>query len=144
MILSPRARFAARPGFSLLEMLIVVGIIALLAGLVMTRLGGTIGQSKAKVTAAQIETTASAISRFELDVGRLPTVEEGLRALIEAPEGATGWEGPYLERRTLPADGWDRPLIYAEDEDFGFVVRSLGADGEPGGEGDDADIDNRS
>lgn len=134
-----------RRGFTLLEMLIVVAILGLLATLVFTRLSGEVGQSKVNVTRTQINEVASAVERFNLDVGRYPTEEEGLSVLIEAPAGGLdGWEGPYLGKRVLPTDGWGRELVYESDEAFGFVVRSHGSDGEPGGEGEAADLDNRS
>lgn len=131
-------------GFSLLEMLIVVAIIGLIATLVFSRLGGTLGKSKVKVTEAQIQAAAASIERFQMDVGRYPTEEEGFTVLLDEPADTPSWAGPYLDRDEIPTDGWDRELIYQPDERWGFRVISLGADGRPGGEGENADIDNRS
>ena len=135
-----------RAGFSLLEMLIVVAILGLIATLVFNNLGGSMSKAKVKTTQTQIAQTASAIEQFHMDVGRYPTVVEmdGYMALIDAPSDAPGWDGPYLEKGTAPKDGWDTQLVYELDEKWGFIVRSYGADGKPGGEDENADLDNRS
>jgi len=133
-----------RRGFSLLEMLIVVAILGLIATLVFTRLGGAFGKSKVKVTQTALASATTSVEQFHVDVGRYPTEEEGLEVLLTEPEqDAEKWDGPYLSKRVLPRDGWDRQLIYERDEDFGFVLKSYGADGEPGGEGENADLSNR-
>ena len=82
---------------------------------------------------------SSAIDQFRLDCGRYPTDAEGFSALLEAPAGVHGWHGPYLQKAP-PLDTWGRPYVYHGNGRNGFVVESLGADGRPGGEGDDADI----
>ncbi|MEM1424738.1 MAG: type II secretion system major pseudopilin GspG [Planctomycetota bacterium] len=135
-----------RAGFSLLEMLIVIAILGLIATLVFNNLGGSVSKAKVQATLTQIATTSSAIEQFNLDVGRYPTAAEmdGYRALINQPSDAPGWDGPYLEKDKAPTDGWDRELVYELDTKWGFVVRSLGADGRAGGEDDNADLDNRS
>lgn len=135
-----------RRGFSLLEMLIVIAILGLIATLVYNNLGGAVGESKVQVTRTQIETAASAIEQFHKDVGRYPTAEEmrGFRALIDQPQDAPGWNGPYLSKDKEPSDGWKRALVYELDEKWGFRVKSLGADGKAGGEDENADLDNRS
>ncbi len=136
---------AARSGFTLLEMLIVVTIIGLIATLIVTNMGDKVSRSKVKVTEGAIANVTSMVEEFHLDVGRYPTEEEGLEALIERPAGAEGWDGPYTGRKSLPKDGWNRDFVYEIDDEYGwYVIRSLGADGEPGGQGDAADIDNRS
>ena len=135
-----------RAGFSLLEMLIVIAILGLIATLVFNNLGGSMSKAKVQTTLTQIASTASAIEQFHMDVGRYPTIAEmdGYRALIDAPSDAPGWDGPYLEKNKAPTDGWDRELEYELDTKWGFVVRSLGADGQSGGEDENADLDNRS
>lgn len=139
-------RLAAPRGFSLLEMLVVLVIMGLLVALVLPRVAGNIGKGKVQTTRAQIELLASAVNQFMLDVGRYPTQEEGLEALLRRPEGVdeTLWDGPYLEKDFIPKDGWGRDFLYLLDEKGRFVIRSLGADGRPGGEGENADLDNRS
>lgn len=139
-----RTKQPQRRAFSLLEMLIVVAIIGLIATLVFSRLGGTLGKSQVKVTEAQIQAVAASIERFNMDMGRYPTEEEGFQVLLDAPVDSPNWAGPYLDRDEIPTDGWDRELVYQLDERWGFRIISMGADGKPGGEGDNADIDNRS
>jgi general secretion pathway protein G len=132
-----------RRAFSLLEMLIVVAILGLIATLVFNRLGGTFGESKVKITQTALANATVAVEQFYLQVGRYPTAEEGLIVLLEKPEDAENWKGPYFSKRVLPRDGWDRELLYELDPDFGFILKSYGADGTPGGEGENADLDNR-
>lgn len=138
----PRRTGAA--GFTLLEMIIVVAIIGLIAALVVPRLSRNLGTSEVTATRAQISQTATAVEQFRTDVGRYPTEQEGLKALIEAPVGVENWRGPYLEKRTTPKDAWRRELIYRADKDYDYKIISLGADGKEGGEGLNADLDNRS
>ncbi len=132
--------------FSLLEMLIVIAIIGLIATLVLTNIGGADRQAKKATTMAQIESVAGAVERFNFHVGRYPTEAEmeGFEALLEAPANTTGWEGPYLDSERVPTDGWGRPLKYELDDRWGFKIVSYGADGQPGGEELNADLDNRS
>jgi len=131
-------------GFTLVEVLFVVIIIALIAAIALPQLGKVFGRSQVKTTEAQLAQLSGAVEQFRADVQRYPTEQEGLKALIEKPQGVEGWEGPYIQKRTLPKDGWKRDFIYKLDDRFGFIVRSLGADGKEGGEGENADIDNRS
>jgi general secretion pathway protein G len=134
-----------RWAFSLFEMLIVLAIIGLLAALVAPRLAGVFSGGQVKQTKAQIQLLSGAVEQFRMNMMRLPTVEEGFTVLIEKPlDGGEKWKGPYLERRTLPVDGWGHPFVYRLDDQFGYVITSNGADGREGGEGDNADLDNRS
>ena len=137
-----------RKGFSLLEMLVVVIIMGLLVALVAPRIIGEVGKATVKTTKAQVELLSGAVNRFYLDVKRYPTQEEGLRVLLERPAEASAaerWNGPYLEKDEVPKDGWGRDFIYEiRSEDGAFLIRSLGADGRPGGEGENADLDNRT
>lgn len=146
---SPAVRPPRRRGFSLLEMLVVVIIMGLLVALVAPRVLSNVGKAKVKTTRAQIELLSGAVNQFYLDVGRYPSAEEGLEVLLEEPSGeaAQKWEGPYLEKDAIPRDGWDRPFEYippGDGDNDRFIIRSLGADGRPGGEDENADIDNRS
>jgi len=127
-------------GFTLLELLIVVIILGLLAALVGPRLFGTLDKAKRQVTKTQIELLAGALDQFRLDVGRYPTTDEGLEALVNPPEGMERWNGPYLEKG-VPKDPWGRPYVYTSPGEHGeYEIVSLGLDGEPGGSGEDADI----
>jgi len=129
----PAAR--AQRGFSLIEILIVVALIALIAGMVANQVFG--GQDRAKVKMAQAQVTALAgkISSFESDVGSLP---QRLEDLVTAPGGVKGWLGPYSKEGEL-VDPWNTPFEY-RTSGRSFTVTSLGADRQSGGTGVDADI----
>ncbi len=135
---------AVRRAFSLFELLIVVAIIGLIATLVIQNVGSAAGKSKIKITQGAISNVAGAVDRFYMDVQRYPTEEEWPEALWDQPQNADGWDGPYVGKEGAPADAWNRPLDYKLDEKWGYRIVSYGADGEPGGEGENADIDNRS
>jgi general secretion pathway protein G len=129
-----------------MEILIVLIIIGLLAAIVLPRLAQNIGKGRVQTTKAQIASLTTTVETFYVDVGRYPTEQEGLGLLLTKPvdpDAAAKWKGPYLEKDSLPKDGWGRDYIYTFDEHGRFVVRSLGADGKPGGEGENADLDNR-
>jgi general secretion pathway protein G len=133
------ARTAA--GFTLVELLVVLAILTLLAGLVGPRVLGQLGGAKSKTAAVQIADLDKALELFKLDVGRFPTTEEGLGALLQRPPSvASGWAGPYL-KGSLPNDPWGKPYRYQLANGAVQIV-SLGADGAPGGEGENADIQN--
>jgi general secretion pathway protein G len=138
------ATFKKQIGFTLLEMLVVMVIIGLLAGLVGPRIFGKVDSSKVQTAKTQIKMLESSISIMRLDLGRLPPTEAGLKWLAEAPSETdlrAKWTGPYIEGK-LPSDPWDRPYLYKVPGGNGraFSVYSLGGDGQPGGEGTDADI----
>ncbi len=130
-------------GYSLLEVLIVLTIIALIAALVGPRLMAQLDRSKVTAARVQVRAIASAIETMRLDLGRYPTNEEGIALLNEAPRGGDAelWRGPYLDAET-PVDPWGGAYVYeAPEADFERPrVASLGSDGETGGEGLAADI----
>lgn len=133
-------RLNANGGFTLIELMVVMIILGLLAALVAPKVLNKLGKSKQKIAKTQIEMLSSALDQFKLDTGRYPTTEEGLKALIENP-GIPGWDGPYLKKKVIPKDPWGRPYIYKCPGDHGdFDLYSLGADGKPGGTGENADI----
>jgi len=140
MKLASPARRRSR-GFTLLELMVVIVIIGVLAALVATNVLPRIGQ--AKVTAAQTDITSisNALKIYKLDNGRYPTTDQGLQALVTKPTSGPipgGWKG-YLDK--LPDDPWKKPYQYANPGVHGEIdVFSFGADGQPGGEGEDADI----
>lgn len=135
---------ATQRGFTLLEMLVVLLIIGLIAGLVGPRLFSKVDQSKVTATEAQVKILRGAVENLRLDVGRYPTPEESLSVLAKAPQEpalAGRWRGPYLDG-AMPQDPWNNPYQYAVPGADGqpFALFSLGADGKLGGEGDARDI----
>jgi general secretion pathway protein G len=127
-------------GFTLLELLVVLAILGLLAAFVAPRYFEQLGRSNTKVALAQLHALGNALDHYRVDVGRYPSTEQGLSALISAPAGEPRWKGPYL-RRSLPVDPWGRAFLYtgpASGRDH--ELRSLGRDGAPGGDGEDSDV----
>ncbi|SIT45864.1 pseudopilin, cryptic, general secretion pathway [Paraburkholderia piptadeniae] len=136
-----RARQAASEGgFTLLELLVVMVIIGLLAGLVAPRYFEQVGKSNTKIARAQIESLGKALDQYRLDVGAYPTTEEGLQALMTKPQDAPHWSGPYLQK-AVPPDPWDRPYQYRAPGEHGdYDLYSYGKDGQPGGSGENSDV----
>lgn len=141
---------AARAGYSLLEILVVLAIIALIASVVGPRLFAQLDRGKTTTARLQIRAIEAALETMRLDIGRWPTQQEGLALLMQAdPAQVAGWSGPYLDK-TLPSDPWARPYIYLPPpaEATGAVgapdararVISYGADGQEGGSGVNADV----
>lgn len=129
-------------GFTLLELLVVVVIIGLLAGFVAPRYFMQVGKSEVNVARAQIDALEKALDQYRLDIGRYPSAELGLKALLERPPGEAKWNGPYL-RKNVPLDPWGKPYLYRAPGAKGeFDIISYGRDGQPGGSGEDADISN--
>lgn len=129
-----------RKGFTLIEILIVVAIIALLASLVAPRLFGKLETSKQKIAKTQINLIETALDMFRLDVGRYPTTQEGLKVLWKNPGNIPNWQGPYL-KKPIEKDPWGHPYIYICPGKHGaYDLYSLGADGKPGGTGENKDI----
>ncbi len=129
-------------GFTLLELLVVMVIIGLLAGYVGPKYFSQIGKSEVKVTRAQIDGLGKALDHFRLDIGRYPSTEEGLAVLITRPADQPKWDGPYLTKN-VPLDPWGNPYIYKYPGEHGeYDLISNGKDGQPGGEGEAADITN--
>lgn len=131
-------------GFTLLEMLVVLVIIGLVAGLVGPRLFAKVDSSKIQTTGVQIKLLRGAIESMRLDIGSYPTPEQGLVLLVTPPSEPNlraRWKGPYLDE-AVPLDPWGNPYQYQVPGDDGrpFGIYSFGADGRAGGEGNDADI----
>lgn len=139
---APRARQTLQRGFTLLEMLVVLVIIGLIAGLVGPQLMGRVDTSRVTAAETQGRMLKSALDTMRLDIGRYPTKEEGLRILTVAPTDervARKWRGPYLSE-DLPADPWGNPYQYEPISSTVVALYSLGADGEPGGEDVNSDV----
>jgi len=136
-----RALSRADEGYTLTEMLVVIGIIALIAAVLTPNLLGQLGRSRAKAAQLQLETTAAALESFRSDVGRYPSEVEGLQALVQEPGNLQGWSGPYVRDAKALSDPWNDKIIYKLNPDGrSFYVESLGADGKSGGTGVNRDI----
>jgi general secretion pathway protein G len=136
-----RNRRQTQAGVTLIEMLVVVTIIALFAALVGPRLFSNVDKAKRTQAKAQINSFMTALGSYKLDTGTFPPTELGLQALRVKPENVNQWSGPYLPQ-DIPNDPWDHPYLYKYPGEHGDEpdIISLGADGQPGGEGNNADI----
>jgi len=128
-------------GFTLIELLVVIVIIGLLASLVTPKLFSKLGTAKEKTAKAQVEMIVTALDAFKLDMNRYPTTDEKLEVLWKDPGNIKNWKGPYLPK-PLPTDPWETPYLYKSpgSDKHPFDLKSLGADGKEGGEGDNKDI----
>ena len=139
-MLARRLRRSDNKGFTLVELLVVMVIIGLLAALVGPKLFPKLGKGKQSAAKAQIELLSQGLDQFRLDVGRYPTTQEGLAALVTNPGGVDNWDGPYL-KKALPNDPWGKAYGYQCPGTHGeFDIYSYGRDGAPGGEGEDKDV----
>lgn len=135
----------AEGGFTLIEVLVVVAVLSILAALVAPDIFGHLGTARDGAARSQMEMIGAALDAYRLDNGRYPTTAQGLEALRTAPTvepRPSNWRGPYL-RREVPMDPWDSPYVFAspgEANPTGYDLLSLGADGQAGGEGEDADV----
>jgi len=147
---SPRADTAAarrkqRRAFTLIELLVVIVVISLLAGLVGPLVFRNVGDAKVSAAKAQIELFSLALDQYRLDNDYYPSTAQGLDALRTAPTGepaARNWRGPYL-RKAVPLDPWGHPYVYTcpgVHNPTSYDLLSYGRDGQPGGTGEDADI----
>ncbi len=128
-------------GFTLIELLVVLVILGLLASLVGPRVIKHLGESKSKTAMLQIEELSSALDVYRLEVGRYPSSDEGLTALVENPGSVDQWNGPYLRKSTIRKDPWGNEYSYVAPGEHGdFDIYSLGADNSDGGEGENRDI----
>lgn len=135
-----RQRRLGGRGFTLLELLVVVAIIAVLTSVAGPRFFGSVAKSEAAAARAQIDALEKAVEQFRLDVGRLPSTEEGLGALFAQPGGVTRWNGPYL-KKAVGSDPWGHPYVYRIPVQGGdYEILSYGKDGRPGGDGENANI----
>lgn len=128
-------------GFTLVELLVVLVILGLVMGLVGPRVLNYLTSSRTRAASLQLTSFKSSLDLFFLDVGRYPSKAEGLKALVDKPGSADGWNGPYLQQANVPADPWGNPYQYGIPGDKGpYRISSFGADGAQGGTGNDADI----
>lgn len=130
-----------RRGFTLVELLVVLAILGLLVGLVGPQVMKALGGSKTKTARIQIEDLSATLDIYRLEVGRYPTTNDGLQALVENTAGASNWNGPYLKKNKVPQDPWGNDYQYRSPGEHGsFDLWSLGSDNREGGEGENQDI----
>ncbi|GLK53996.1 general secretion pathway protein G [Methylopila capsulata] len=133
----------AEGGFTLVELLVVLVILSLVMGLVGPRVLSYLSSSRERAAKLQIKSFTSALDLYFFDMGRYPSGSEGLAALARAPAGESRWAGPYLQQGSVPADPWGKPYEYrTPGRGMPYGITSLGADGQRGGEGENADISN--
>ena len=138
------SRRSPRAGFTLIEVIVVIAVIAILASMIGPSLFRNVSDAKSAAAKSQLDIFSLALDAYRLDTGFYPSTGQGLEALMKRPSGeppAKNWRGPYM-RKKLPADPWGNTYIYTQTADSlgGFDVGTLGRDGKPGGEGEDADI----
>lgn len=127
-------------GFTLVELLVVLAILGLLAGLVGPQVMKFLGTSKSKTAKLQIEDLVATLDLYRLETGRYPTNQEGLEALVTKPGNVSNWNGPYLKKSDVPKDPWGNEYQFRSPGEHGGVdIWSLGADNREGGEGESAD-----
>jgi len=140
-------RYSKQAGFTLIELMVVIIILGVLAGLIIPRVMGRPDEARQAKAKIQIESIESALKLYKLDNGGYPTTEQGLKALVEAPAAGNlpkNWrQGGYLEKGKVPKDPWGNEFVYVSPGSHGdFDLSCLGKDGEAGGEGVDKDINN--
>jgi general secretion pathway protein G len=147
-VIKVKDKRAAEAGFTLIEVIVVVIIIGFLAGTVGPNLFSRVAQSRKTTARNQMEIFELALDNYRLDNGRYPTSQQGLEALVEQPTSSPvpkNWNGPYLEDRKIPQDPWGNDYQYefpGDNNQQKYDLWSWGADGERGGEGENADITN--
>lgn len=143
--LSRDTRSPARAsGFTLLELMVVLLILALLASIAAPQVMKHLSKAKSETAKIQVEALTAAVNYFQIDLGRYPTDQEGLKALSERPANdAAKWDGPYVEKKGSLIDPWGRPYLYRHPGSHREVeIYTFGSDGKEGGEGDASDIGN--
>ena len=137
-------RRSRESGMTLIELLVVLVILGIIAGIAVGQFGTADDKAKVQATYAEMSTLKTAVTRFKLDMGRLPTQTEGLSVLVDTPnDGGEKWGGPYVEKVGLK-DGWNNEYVFrpADEENARYTIISYGADGQAGGEGFNKDLTN--
>jgi general secretion pathway protein G len=139
---SENERSSSQAGFTLLEVLVVLVILGLLAAVVAgPQIFKYLGTAKSEAAKVQVQQLSQALDLYRLEIGRYPTQEENLVALLEQPPGLTAWSGPYLKKKEAIVDPWGRQFVYRVPGQHGdYDLYTFGADNAQGGNGEDQDI----
>lgn len=130
-------------GFTLLELMVVLVILALLGTVAAPRITKHLRDAKVQTAKIQVDALSAAVESFHIDLGRLPSNDEGLSVLVERPSSAEHWDGPYLKKRESLIDPWGVPFKYRVPGQFNdFDVYSFGSDKREGGEKEASDVGN--
>ena len=141
MIKNEKKRKHQAKGFTLIELLVVLTILGLIVGLVGPQIMKHLGTAKSDTARLQIEDLGSALDMLYLEIGRYPTTDEGLEALIQNPADLGNWNGPYLKKKKIPKDPWGNSYQYQSPGQNGpYDLYTFGADNAPGGEKENHDI----
>lgn len=141
MIKNEKKRKHQTKGFTLIELLVVLTILGLIVGLVGPQIMKHLGTAKSDTARLQIEDLGSALDMLYLEIGRYPTTDEGLEALIQNPADLDNWNGPYLKKKRIPKDPWGNSYQYQSPGQNGpYDLYTFGADNAPGGEKENHDI----
>ncbi|MFN3498405.1 MAG: type II secretion system major pseudopilin GspG [Pannonibacter indicus] len=139
--LRARRVFRRNGGFSLIEVLVALTILAIIVGIVGPRAAAFLGKSKEKAAGLQIKSIQSSLELYYIDTGNYPSEAAGLAALVTPPSGVRGWAGPYIDSPQALDDPWGRAYIYkSPGETRPYEISTLGRDGREGGTGEDRDI----
>ena len=129
-------------GFSLLELLVVLLLLGAFAGIFAPKIFGQAEKAKQKAAKLEIDQIGQGLDLYKLEIGRYPTSQEGLQALMVAPSGVSNWNGPYLKRNTVPKDPWNNEYKFVSpgDQNRPYDIISFGSDSKEGGDSDGKDI----
>lgn len=127
-------------GLTILELMIVLVILSLIGAVVGVQVMGQMDRAKVDVARLQLRQLQNSLTLFQLDTHRYPSTAEGLAALVDPPQQADGWRGPYVRNSSLLVDPWGRSVTYSAGDDGEFELASLGSDGKQGGDGAAADV----